>query len=76
LTLQPGDVLTLFTDGITDAKDKAEHEFRMDGVLGALKAGPTSPKNMGERLVAACKKHFAGCKQHDDLTVVCFGRVA
>jgi serine phosphatase RsbU (regulator of sigma subunit) len=30
---------------------------------------------MGERLVTAVKKHFVGCKQHDDITVVCFGRL-
>jgi len=74
LTLDPGDALVLFTDGITEAKNKDESEFQMDGVLAALKSGPMTPKAMGERLVAACKKHFVGCKQHDDLTVVCFGR--
>jgi len=75
LALEPGDALVMFTDGITDAKNKDETEFQMSGVLTALKAGPMTPKAMGDRLVAACKKHFAGCKQHDDLTVVCFGRL-
>jgi len=75
ITLEPGDSLLLYTDGVTEAKNKQEVEFQMEGVYTALKAGPMTPKAMGERLAAAVKKHFVGCKQHDDITVVCFGRL-
>ena len=41
----------------------------------ALKAGPDDRQGRRcERLVAAVKQHSAGCKQHDDITIVCFGR--
>ncbi len=73
--LEPGDVVTLFTDGVTEAKNKQDVEFQMDGIYAALKTGPMTAKAMGQRLVAAVKQHFLGCKQHDDLTVVCFGRM-
>lgn len=74
--LDPGDVVVLFTDGVTEAKNKQDQDFQMEGVYTALKAaGPQTPKAMGQRLVAAAKQHFLGCKQHDDLTVVCFGRM-
>jgi len=76
ITMQPGDVIVLFTDGVTEAKNKQEADFGMDGVYAALKAsGPMTAKAMGQRLVAAAKQHFLGCKQHDDLTVACFGRM-
>jgi sigma-B regulation protein RsbU (phosphoserine phosphatase) len=75
VTLDPGDTMLLYTDGITEAKNKQEAEFQMEGIYTALKAGPMTPQAMGERLVTAVKKHFVGCKQHDDITVVCFGRV-
>jgi len=75
LTLGPGDGVVMISDGVTDARNKQEKEFKMDGVFAALQAGPPTPKAMGERLVAAVRQHSLGCKQHDDITVVCFGRV-
>jgi phosphoserine phosphatase RsbU/P len=76
IELTPGDCVLLYTDGVTDAKNKDDHEFHMPNVMAALKAGPQSPKPMVERLVAAIKQHSLGCKQFDDITVVAFGRQA
>jgi len=76
VALQPGDVVTVFTDGVTEAKNKAEKEFQMEGAYSALLAGPPTTKGMGDRLVAAIRQHALGCKQHDDITIVCFGRVS
>lgn len=75
VALDPGDSLLLYTDGVSEAKNKQEAEFQLEGIYSALKAGPLTPKVMGERLVTTLKKHFVGCKQHDDITVVCFGRL-
>jgi phosphoserine phosphatase RsbU/P len=74
--LAPGDCVLLFTDGVTDAKNKEDREFQMPSVLNAVQAGPVEPKTMVERLVAAVKQHSLGCKQFDDITVVAFGRQA
>ena len=75
ITLNPGDTVLLFTDGVTEAKSKDDQEFMMSGVHLALRDGPMNPRSMGERLVAAVKQHSLGCKQYDDLTVVTFGRL-
>jgi sigma-B regulation protein RsbU (phosphoserine phosphatase) len=75
VSLAPGDSVLMISDGVTEAKNRQEKEFQMDGVYAALKAGPSNPKAIGERLVTQLKQHFTGCKQHDDITVVCFGRV-
>ncbi|HYT93279.1 MAG TPA: SpoIIE family protein phosphatase [Gemmataceae bacterium] len=74
VVLQPGDVVVIFTDGVTEAKNKQDAEFQMEGAYSALLAGTPTAMAMGERLVAAVKQHALGCKQHDDITVVCFGR--
>jgi sigma-B regulation protein RsbU (phosphoserine phosphatase) len=74
VALQPGDAVTLFTDGVTEAKNKQDVEFQLDGVMKTLRQGPYSASAMGQRLVAAVRQHALGCKQHDDITVVCFGR--
>ncbi|HZZ82047.1 MAG TPA: SpoIIE family protein phosphatase [Gemmataceae bacterium] len=76
ITLGPGDTVTLFTDGVSESRSVQEKDFGMEGVYGALKPGPMTPKEMGVRLVEAVKRHATGRKPHDDLTVVTFGRLA
>lgn len=76
LTLDVGDCVVLFTDGVSDAKNKQGHDFQIEGVHAALLKGPAGPRAMGERLIHAVQQHALGCKQYDDITVVCFGRTA
>jgi phosphoserine phosphatase RsbU/P len=74
IELQPGDCVTLFTDGVTEARNKQDVEFQLPNAHNALVQGPAVPSAMVQRLIAAVKQHALGCKQHDDITVVCFGR--
>jgi phosphoserine phosphatase RsbU/P len=74
ISLDPGDGVLLFTDGVSDSKSRDEKDFQIQGVRAVFEEGELSPQAIGERLVAAVKKHALGRKQHDDLTVVCFGR--
>jgi serine phosphatase RsbU (regulator of sigma subunit)/pSer/pThr/pTyr-binding forkhead associated (FHA) protein len=74
LTLDVGDSVILFTDGVSDAKNKLGEDFQSEGAHAALLRGPSGPKAMGERLIQAVRQHALGCKQYDDITVVCFGR--
>jgi serine phosphatase RsbU (regulator of sigma subunit)/pSer/pThr/pTyr-binding forkhead associated (FHA) protein len=74
--LGPGDCVLLFSDGVTESKNKDEKDFGMDGLLAALKDGPMTPRAMVERLVNAVHLHATGRKPHDDLTVVAFGRTS
>jgi len=74
-TLGPGDCVVLFTDGVTESKNRDEKDFGMPGVLAALNDGPKSPKAMGLHLVDIVQQHATGRRPHDDLTVVTFGRL-
>lgn len=74
VTLEPGDCIVQFTDGVPEARSRDDKEFGNEAVFAALKAGPPTAKEMGQRLVAAVKQHALGRKPHDDVTVVCFGR--
>lgn len=74
--LGPGDVVLLYTDGVSESKSVGEKDFGVDGVIAALTPGDKSVKAMGARLVDAVHKHATGRKPHDDMTVVAFGRLS
>jgi serine phosphatase RsbU (regulator of sigma subunit)/pSer/pThr/pTyr-binding forkhead associated (FHA) protein len=75
LQLESGDFLLTFTDGVTDAKNKDGIDFlKTGGLEKAVLQSPYNPQAVGRRLIEAVKRHAQGCQQHDDITVVCFGR--
>jgi serine phosphatase RsbU (regulator of sigma subunit) len=76
LTLEPGDSVLLFTDGMTEAMDKDNRQLGLQAVSTALKEGACTPRALGERIMKLLKQHAAGRSQHDDITLVCFGRNA
>jgi phosphoserine phosphatase RsbU/P len=75
LTFEAGDSILFFTDGVTESKNKEDKEFQVEGVLAALKNCPKSPKAMVDCVMNAVREHSRGCKQHDDITIVAFGRL-
>lgn len=80
VSLQPGDTVTVYTDGVTDALNANDQMFGTDEVERYLTpddanlADAGRPKRVGERLVEAVRKHAGGRPQNDDIAVVCFGR--
>jgi serine phosphatase RsbU (regulator of sigma subunit) len=79
--LRPGDSLLLFTDGITDAMNVQNQPFHLKGIQGAVQDSRAAPvaaltaPELGERIVRAVKQHAMGRGQHDDIALVCIGRV-
>lgn len=82
VTLQPGQSLTVFTDGVNDAMNPAEVMFELHGVRKAVADGEaagldlSAPRELGKTIVAAVRKHAAGRPQNDDIALVTFGRVS
>jgi sigma-B regulation protein RsbU (phosphoserine phosphatase) len=74
VALRPGDGLVVFSDGVTEALDAEGHQFGTRGVNAVLAGGMFPPREVGERLLQEVRKHAQGCSQHDDITLVCFGR--
>ncbi len=75
VALKPGDIIFMFSDGVTEAMDDKNNQFQMKGISAALEGLTLAPKALGERLVKAVKQHAAGRSQHDDLTLTAFGRM-
>jgi phosphoserine phosphatase RsbU/P len=76
VTMQPGDSMLLFTDGVPDAHDRGNNQFGNKGIQSALAAaGGASPKQLIESLVRAVQSHASGRSPHDDVALVGFGRL-
>jgi sigma-B regulation protein RsbU (phosphoserine phosphatase) len=71
LTLEPGDILTLFTDGVTEQEDESGEEFSLDRLKNIIRYREKEPASSMVTDIAEAVSTFAGTKeQTDDLTVV------
>ena len=79
-SLAPGEVVIVYTDGVTDAEAPAGNRFGPDGVRRAVLAAQRSSnggaKAVGAGLVRAVESHANGRAQSDDIALVCFGRMS
>jgi sigma-B regulation protein RsbU (phosphoserine phosphatase) len=77
LALRPGDVLFLYTDGITEARGAGDVLFGEQALLAALAGIPlNAPADAYATRVVNAVQTFAGCEpQADDITCVtlCYG---
>jgi len=77
ISLQPGDFLVMYTDGVDESENVRGESFGNERALKAiLSAEPTNAQSVGEKLVATVKQHATGRDPHDDLTVVVVRRNA
>jgi phosphoserine phosphatase RsbU/P len=74
--LGPGDVVVLFTDGVTDAIDPKHRPFGVESVRKTLARAPAEVQEVGEAILKAVRLHAAGRPLNDDIALVCFGRQA
>ena len=70
LDLEPGDVLAIFSDGVTDAMNASGEEFGEAELLAALRACRTAPASTVLDAVMTAVLEFSAREQHDDLTLV------
>jgi sigma-B regulation protein RsbU (phosphoserine phosphatase) len=73
LQLEPGDSLLFFTDGLTDARNVAEHEFGVEGIQDVCRrhAGE-SPLDLLGHLFSTIQDFTTNCKQWADMTAAYF----
>lgn len=71
-TLQKGDILYLYTDGVTEAHNRSDELFGDDRLLAALNENKdASPKEL-DRIVRERIEEFCdGAEQYDDITTLC-----
>jgi sigma-B regulation protein RsbU (phosphoserine phosphatase) len=71
VTMEPGDVLVAFTDGISEAMNPDEEEWGEENLIETVKSSDgMTASDMLLRLVEAADRFAAGAKQHDDMTLL------
>jgi serine phosphatase RsbU (regulator of sigma subunit) len=69
--LERGDILTLFTDGVTEQEDESGEEFSMERLRGVVLRTEGEPASVAVSGIADAVSAYAGAtEQADDLTVV------
>lgn len=77
VAMDSGDCAFLCTDGIVEAQNPGGELFGMTRIRSALAAASNLPMELGGRVLDAVIRHSTTFgEQHDDITVVCFGRTS
>jgi sigma-B regulation protein RsbU (phosphoserine phosphatase) len=77
VVLKPGDVVVVYTDGITDATNADGKRLGSAALRRMiLKAGGLPAPALAQHILRTVEEFAAGAEQADDLTLVCLGRTA
>ncbi len=69
--LNSGDILCLFTDGVTEAEDKNDEQFETERMLKIIKDNRTEPAEIiGTKMIKAVKQFARRDLIMDDLTLI------
>ena len=74
LALGPGDVVVMYTDGVTDAANRHDEMFGLQGLERVVSETAGGPAEVGAAIARAVRNHAAGRDQVDDVAILCFGR--
>ena len=75
LSLEPGDSLVFYTDGITEAMNDSDQLYGFQRLLTLLAADVQSVNLLGRRVLDDVKRFVGARTQSDDMCLTCFGRV-
>jgi serine phosphatase RsbU (regulator of sigma subunit) len=73
-TIQPGETVVLFTDGVDEAMNPAGELYTLEKLRKFVSEGPPTATAMGQAILADVRRHAAGRPQNDDITIMTFGR--
>ncbi len=68
--LSSGDLLALYTDGVTESPNEVEEEFGEDRLIDSLRRHASLPPKTLLSTVIADIKRFSPKEQHDDITLI------
>jgi len=69
-SLQSGDLLVFFTDGVVEAKNRKGEQFGMERLREIARRALLSPQELVDAIVDSVAEFSHGAPQHDDITVM------
>jgi len=73
--IEPGELLLIYSDGVTEAMNISNEEFSEDKLLSTLKINANLPaKQLIEKIVSEVKVHSSKVEQSDDITLMIIKR--
>ena len=76
LGIAAGDILVLYTDGISEAMDHENRPYGLERLKRMLAEPGKTAGEVGRRILADVERHAAGQVRSDDMCLVCLGRSA
>jgi sigma-B regulation protein RsbU (phosphoserine phosphatase) len=75
IALGPGDVLVIYTDGLTEAVNAGDEEYGAERLFAVFESSRgCGPRELIARCLADVSSFQGGRERHDDLTVMAIGR--
>ena len=76
ISLGPGESLTMYTDGVTDATDVNGKDFQAQRILGHVRNAGGSAQDLGQAIINDLQQFIGSHPQTDDICLVCVSRTA
>jgi len=73
--LEPGDVLTLFTDGFSEAMNGERELYGLERLKAQISSPAVNVADFGGHILEDVRQFVNGVDQSDDMCLVCFGRM-
>jgi sigma-B regulation protein RsbU (phosphoserine phosphatase) len=71
IPFRPGDLLVLYSDGVTDAIDETEEQYGEERLMRAVEENAAcSGEDLVERILESVNLHSGNLPQLDDITLV------
>jgi serine phosphatase RsbU (regulator of sigma subunit) len=72
--VEPGDLLTMFTDGFSEAMNNERDLYGIERLRKQLGCPAVTIKDFGQHILEDVNKFVDGYDQSDDMCLVCLGR--
>jgi sigma-B regulation protein RsbU (phosphoserine phosphatase) len=72
--LEPGDVVTIFTDGFSEAMNAQGELYGLERLTNQLSSPVLNVRDFGQHILDDVHQFVNGHDQSDDMCLVCFGR--
>jgi serine phosphatase RsbU (regulator of sigma subunit) len=74
VSLSPGQVVLLRTDGVDEAMSETKQFYGAERFRNLVQAAPPDPETIAKELLSDVRKFMPPGYQNDDITILCFGR--